>query len=38
MCVSILKYITDNIKELEIGVLHHLIVESNIFAVLVPLI
>lgn len=38
MSVSIIKYITDNLKELEIGMLHHLIVECNIFAVLVPLI
>ena len=38
MSVSIIKYITDALKELEIGVVHHLVVECNIFAVLVPLI
>jgi hypothetical protein len=38
MCISIIRYITDYIKHLEIGILHHLLIECNIFAVLVPLI
>lgn len=38
MAISIIRYVTDYIQHLEIGVIHHLIVECNIFAVLVPLI
>jgi zinc finger MYND domain-containing protein 10 len=38
MCVSMVRYITDYIKHLEIGILHHLLIECNIFSVLVPLI
>lgn len=38
MSVSIIKYITDYIGKLEIGIVHHLIIESNIFSLLVPLI
>lgn len=38
MSISIVRYVTDYIKHLEIGILHHLLIECNIFAVLVPLI
>lgn len=38
MCLSIIKYITDYVKDLEIGVVHHIIIECNIFGILVPLI
>lgn len=38
MSISILRYVTDYIKYLEIGIVHHLLVESNIYSLLVPLI
>lgn len=38
MSISILRYITDYIKYLEIGIVHHLLVQCNIFSILVPLI
>ena len=38
MCISIIKYVTDYVKDLEIGVIHHIVVECNIFSILVPLI
>jgi hypothetical protein len=38
MSISIFRYVTDYIRHLEIGVIHHIVVESNIFSVLVPLI
>ena len=38
MALSIIRYITDYVQHLEIGIVHHLIVECNVFALLVPLI
>lgn len=38
MSISILRYITDYVKYLEIGIVHHLLVECNIYSLLVPLI
>ena len=38
MSISILRYVTDYIKSLEIGIVHHLLVQCNIYSLLVPLI
>jgi|JI61114C2RNA_FD_contig_31_1974881_length_785_multi_4_in_0_out_0_1 hypothetical protein len=38
MAISLIRYVSDYINNLPIGVIHHLVVECNIFAVLVPLI
>lgn len=38
MSISILRYVTDYIKHLEIGILHHLLIDCNFYAMLVPLI
>lgn len=38
MSISIIRYVSDYLRFLEIGVIHHLVVECNIFGVLVPLI
>lgn len=38
MSISILRYVTDYIKHLEIGIVHHLLVECNLYSLLVPLI
>jgi len=38
MSISILRYVTDYIKYLEIGIVHHLLVQCNIISILVPLI
>jgi hypothetical protein len=38
MAVSLIRYVTDYINNLPIGIIHHLVIECNIFAVLVPLI
>lgn len=38
MSISIIRYISDYLRFLEIGIIHHLVVECNIFGVLVPLI
>lgn len=38
MCLSIIRFITDFIKYLPIGIVHHLLVEIDILCFLVPLI
>lgn len=38
MCFSIIRFITDHIKNLPINVLHQIVVESDFFLLLVPLI
>lgn len=38
MSISILRYVTDYIKHLEIGIVHHILVECNVYGLLVPLI
>jgi len=38
MCLSIIRYITDYVKYLPIGIHHHLLVECDVLCLLVPLI
>ncbi len=38
MCLSIIRFITDYIKYLPIGIVHHLLIEIDILCFLVPLI
>lgn len=38
MCVSIIRFITDHLKHLQLAVVHHLLVETDVLALLVPLI
>lgn len=38
MCLSIIRFLTDYIKYLPVGVTHHLLVERDILCSLVPLI
>jgi hypothetical protein len=38
MAITVTRYITDCIKHLEIGMIHHLVVQCDILCVLVPLI
>lgn len=38
MCISLIRYISDYIKYLPVGIVHHLLIECDILCVLVPLI
>lgn len=38
MCFSIIRFITDHVKHLPINVLHQIVVDSDFFLLLVPLI
>lgn len=38
MCLSVIRFITDHIKSLNLYVMHHLLVETDILCLLVPLI
>lgn len=38
MCLSILRFITDHTKALHVSVIHHLLHETDILCILVPLI
>jgi hypothetical protein len=38
MCIAIIRFITDHIKNLPLNIIHHILVENDIFALLVPLI
>lgn len=38
MCLSIIRYISDYVRYLPLGIVHHLLVETDILCLLVPLI
>jgi hypothetical protein len=38
MCFSIIRFITDHVKHLPINVLHQIVVDSDFFLLLIPLI
>lgn len=38
MCLSLIRYISDYVRHLPIGITHHLLVETDILCILVPLI
>ena len=38
MCISILRFITDYLRYLPFNIAHHLLVDTDIFCILVPLI
>lgn len=38
MCLSLIRYISDYVRFLPLGIVHHLLVETDILCLLVPLI